>query len=101
MGKLKLTEQQISMLQSLEDQLPKKKIVKITTEQYNRVFQTTLTEGFQAVGRTPNGEPVSDVGIYKNIKGFYSSYENLVGGKSIRWEFRDYSKFILCFINVN
>lgn len=39
MAKIKLTEGQIAMLQNLESQLPKKKTVKITAEQYTRLFE--------------------------------------------------------------
>lgn len=45
MGKLKLTESQISMLQALEDQLQERKVVKITAEQYSRLFEGD--DGFQ------------------------------------------------------
>jgi Zn-finger nucleic acid-binding protein len=41
MAKIKLTEAQIKMLQSL-DETPKKRVVKITTEQYNRIFESEL-----------------------------------------------------------
>lgn len=39
MAKIKLTEAQIKMLQSL-DETPKKTVVKITSEQYNRIFES-------------------------------------------------------------
>lgn len=40
MRKIKLTESQVKMLQLLKDELPNKKIVKLTSEQYNRIFES-------------------------------------------------------------
>lgn len=71
MGKIKLTESQIVMLQSLEEQLPKKKLVKITSEQYNRLFENRIDEKFEVVAKSRDNEPVSDIMMYKTPKGFY------------------------------
>ena len=52
MGKLKLTESQITMLQSFEDAIPKRKVVKLTAEQYNRIFESENPHNFNMGPKT-------------------------------------------------
>lgn len=66
MAKIKLTENQIAMLQTLESQLPKKKMVKITAEQYDRLFEG---DGSYEYESQPNSmKPATNV--TKNFKKF-------------------------------
>lgn len=66
MAKLKLTEAQIQMLQTIEEQLPNRKMVRITTEQYNRIFEVQDRNGFEGVKQPKPLQPSSKV--TKNFK---------------------------------
>ena len=59
MAKVRLTEAQIQMLQSMEDQLPSKKVVRITSEQYERIFEIQDRDQFQGITQPKPLQPAS------------------------------------------